>query len=262
MPANIADKLRKTFNITNPETTFVTTARTTGNTTLLCDNLSGWPDDTAVDFITYQLDADEKSVKPGTQTDWKGLVSGSTLTNITRVAGEADSGNSVNDIVQMVPTGSWANDIIKTLLGIFNQDGSLKDAVITAAKLATNSVTANAINFASMTSHYKKLASNTSTTSVSAAVLSIPHGELVVGGKYEVTAVVVINTGATNSDGDFYIRHGTTVMTEGLSSGTYWNSIPLATQITYSSGGINLVGNSNGKTISAVGTTLVAHRVG
>lgn len=126
MAASVNDKFKKTFNAANPETTFVTTARTMGATTIICDNLTGWPDDTAVDFITYQIAGDGVSVEPGTQTDWVGIVSGSTITNIVRKAGEADSGNNVNDIVQMVPTATWANDLVEGLLVSHNKDGTLR----------------------------------------------------------------------------------------------------------------------------------------
>lgn len=126
MAASTNDKFRRTFNAGNPETTFVTATRATGVTTLSCDNLTGWPTDTGIDFVTYQLETDGETPKPGTQTDWKGIVSGNTITNIVRVAGASDTGNSVNDVVEAMPTGSWADDLVQGILESHNQDGTHK----------------------------------------------------------------------------------------------------------------------------------------
>ena len=119
----MADKFKKTFNSANPVTTFVTSPRSGGATTIACDSLTGWPTSTEVDFITYQLSTDGVTPVANTQIDWVGTVSGSNIINITRKAGASDTGNSVNDVVQAMPTGTWANDLITGILVEHTQAG-------------------------------------------------------------------------------------------------------------------------------------------
>lgn len=68
MSAGIGDKFKNAFNSGNPNVARVSSTRTTGGTTLACDNLAGWPTATAVDFSTYKLNT-SNAVIPGTQID-------------------------------------------------------------------------------------------------------------------------------------------------------------------------------------------------
>lgn len=68
MAAGIGDKFKKAYNSGNPNVARVTTTRTAGALTLACDNLAGWPTDTAVDFSTYRLNT-SNAVIAGTQID-------------------------------------------------------------------------------------------------------------------------------------------------------------------------------------------------
>lgn len=110
MSASISDKITDTFNSANPNVAKVTGTRTALGATLTCDNLAGWPTASAVHFSTYQLDTSSKVIA-GTQIDWKGIVSGNSIGTMTRQAGATDSGNSIGDVVEMNPTGSWAHDL-------------------------------------------------------------------------------------------------------------------------------------------------------
>lgn len=131
--ASLSDLFGKTFNSVNPNIAKVTVNRLKTSSTLVCDNLAGWPIDTKVDFSTYRLKNDGSAkVDPESQTDWKGVVSGNSIT-IERVAGAVDNGNFINDFVEMNPTGTWANDLIKGILRHSKQNGDLReDAVKTA----------------------------------------------------------------------------------------------------------------------------------
>jgi hypothetical protein len=152
MAAGINDKFKKTYNAANPNVARVSSTRAALGTTLACDNLAGWPTDTAVDFSTYQIDS-SNAVVAGTQTDWKGIVSGNNIGTLTRITGATDSGSAVGDVVEMNPTGNWANDLMTGILVHSNQDGTLKsnavttsvitDANVTTSKLANASVTAD-----------------------------------------------------------------------------------------------------------------------
>ena len=103
---SINKKVTQTYNSANPNVATVTSTRTALATTLVCDNLAGWPADT-VHFSTYQLNTSSEVVE-GSQTDWKGIVSGNSIGSLTRVAGASDTGNAIGDVVEMGPTASWA----------------------------------------------------------------------------------------------------------------------------------------------------------
>lgn len=108
--ASSNDRLTATFDSTNPNVARVSANRTTGATTLAADNLAGWPTISKVHFSTYQVNT-SNAVVPGTQRDWTGIKSGNNLTNLVLRAGGADNGNFINDIVEMNPTASWAQDL-------------------------------------------------------------------------------------------------------------------------------------------------------
>lgn len=151
MAAGINDKFKKTYNAANPNVARVTGTRATAGTTLTCDNLAGWPTDTSVDFSTYKINTSNEVIA-GTQIDWKGIVSGNNIGTLTRITGAADSGSVIGDVVEMNPTGNWANDLITGILVHSDQDGTLKagavdataviaDSVVTTAKIADSNIT-------------------------------------------------------------------------------------------------------------------------
>lgn len=127
MAASINDKFTETFNGQNPASTTVANSRSLGGTTLVCQSLVGWPTASAVHFATYQKDSTGAKIA-GSQTDWKGVVSGSSINTLTREGAAADSGNGIGDIVEMMPTYSWAQDLAKGLEQLHNNDGTWKQA--------------------------------------------------------------------------------------------------------------------------------------
>jgi hypothetical protein len=110
MAASTGDKFTDTYNSANPNVARVTSSRTAGVTTLACDNLAGWPTVSKVHFSTYQINS-SGAVVANTQIDWYGIVSSNNITNLTRLAGVTDTGSSIGDVVEMMPTGSWAHDL-------------------------------------------------------------------------------------------------------------------------------------------------------
>lgn len=131
MPAQISDKLTQTTVNSRPVPTTVTSTRAGAGTTLSCLALTGWPTATAVHFITYKINTSNQKVA-GSQIDWKGIVSGTTLTGLTLMAG-TDSGNAVGDIVEAAPTAAYANDLYTWGSAHANQDGSLISSVVRTA---------------------------------------------------------------------------------------------------------------------------------
>ena len=136
MAANINDKFSKVSTGVRPKTTAVAGVRAPSGTTLTCDDLTGWTTDTAVHFVTYKADAQGKVVA-GSQTDFKGIVSGNSIINLT-ITGGNDNGNAVGDIVQALPTAAYAKDLADGLLVAHNQDGSLKTVPSFEATLSSS----------------------------------------------------------------------------------------------------------------------------
>lgn len=136
----ITDKIRNNSTGVRPTATTVTTPRVVTGTSLVCASLTGWATDTAIDFVTYKIDGQGKIIA-SSQTDFKGIVSGSTVNSLT-VTGGTDVGNAVGDIVVALPTAAWGKDLTDALRVSLNQDGTVKDgAITTTAKLGTGIVT-------------------------------------------------------------------------------------------------------------------------
>lgn len=133
MAALITDKFTETTNGTRPDPTTVTSTRSAAATTLQCAALTGWPTATAVHFATYRTNAQGAKVA-GSQCDWKGIVSGTQITNLTLKAG-TDTGNAIGDTVVCMPTAAWADDVTEGLRVEHNVDG-------THAAITSTSVTA------------------------------------------------------------------------------------------------------------------------
>ena len=136
MSANINDKFNKASNMggSYPPVATVTAARSTGGSTLTCDSLAGWATDTPVHFSTFKLNSDG-TVDTTTQTDWKGIVVSNTITEMTRLAGAADSGNASGDKVELNPTIGWVDDLMSGILVSHKQDGKLKDGIVKAVNI-------------------------------------------------------------------------------------------------------------------------------
>ena len=146
MSANINDYFTKasSMNGTYPRVAVVTSARQTGASVLQCDDLSSWATDTPVHFSTYKTNA-YGSIDSASQTDWKGIVVGNNITDLTRIAGAADSGNAANDRVELNPTIGWLEDLIDGILIAHNQNGTLKNNAVSTASIANRAVTAGKI---------------------------------------------------------------------------------------------------------------------
>lgn len=139
MAASINDKFTETTNGSRPVPTTLTAILGSGASpgTATCGALTGWPTATAVHFIIYNIDVNGKKVT-GSQTDWKGIVSGNTLTGLTLKAG-TNNGYSIGAVVEAAPTAAWADDLTEGLLLEHNQDGT--HAAITATSVATDTIT-------------------------------------------------------------------------------------------------------------------------
>lgn len=131
MAAGITDLITQATNGTRPSPTTLTAIRSIGASSISVGALTGWPTATAVHFIIYTTDTSGNKVA-GSQLDCKGIVSGTTITNIVYKAGN-DTGNAIGAIVEAAPTAAWANDMAAALMAHSNQDGSLITAAVRAA---------------------------------------------------------------------------------------------------------------------------------
>ncbi len=125
MAAGITDLFTQATNGTRPVPTTLTSSRAISAATISCGALTGWPTGTAVHFIIYTVNTSGEKVA-GSQTDWKGIVSGTTITNCTLKAG-SDSGDSIGAIVECGPSAAWANDIVAGMVQDHGQLGYHKD---------------------------------------------------------------------------------------------------------------------------------------
>jgi hypothetical protein len=126
--ASLSDKITDVRNAARPTSARVSSSRNAEGNTLACDNLSGWPTASKVHFVTYQLDSNSNPVA-GTQLDAQGIVSGNNITSFEVIDG-TDNGNSTGDVVEMLPTAAWAQDLADALLASHNRDGTLKDEAV------------------------------------------------------------------------------------------------------------------------------------
>ena len=144
MAASLTDKITDVRNAGRPNSATVITARAVAGTTLPCNSLTGWPTASKVHFVTYQIDTNSNPIA-GTQLDCYGIVSGSTITQVTVLDG-TDGGNTIGDIVEMLPTAAWAQDLVDALGVTLNRDGTLVSSIVTTAKINDLAVTTAKIN--------------------------------------------------------------------------------------------------------------------
>ena len=128
--ASVNDKITDTRNSDRPNSARVSSTRSVGGTTLACNDLTGWPTASKVHGVTYQIDSNSNPVD-GTQIDFYGIVSGNNITSFTVVDG-TDNGNSVNDVVEMLPTAAWGQDLSDALILEHDRTGGHTTAAVTA----------------------------------------------------------------------------------------------------------------------------------
>jgi hypothetical protein len=95
---------------------------------------TNWTTTTAIHFSIYKTKTVAGvTVKDTTQqTDWKGTLSGTTISNLT-LTGGTDQAYTAGDIVELTPTARYAKDLYEWGAAHANQDGSLKASAIQSA---------------------------------------------------------------------------------------------------------------------------------
>lgn len=141
MAAGINDKLLK-VGVAGTLTSLSAPGHAIAGTTITVGSTTNWPTDTAVIFGIRRVDADGLLI-PGTYTEWRGVVSGSTLTNMVLMYGTDQVYTAGSTTQVFIPVSSARdNRLIDALLEVLNQDATLKDGVVsTASKIADGIIT-------------------------------------------------------------------------------------------------------------------------
>lgn len=139
--ASISDKITDIRNAARPNSARVSSGRSAGGTTLSCDNLAGWPTASKVHFVTYTIDSNSNPVS-GTQLDCVGIRSGNDITSFTVIDG-TDTGNSINDVVEMLPTAAWGQDLADALTVGHERTGAHKASLPLTSPILTTPVIAD-----------------------------------------------------------------------------------------------------------------------
>ncbi len=139
--ASINDKFTEATNGSRPVPTTLTALLPSGASpgTATCGALTGWATNTAVHFVIYTVDVNGRKVS-GSQTDWKGVVSGSTITGLVLKAG-TNNGYAIGAIVEAAPTAAWADDVTEGIMVEHNQNGT-HNAITAASLVASGNSTA------------------------------------------------------------------------------------------------------------------------
>ncbi len=169
MSASLNDKVTDVRNAARPNSARATGTRSTGGASLACDSLAGWPTASKVHFVTYQIDSSSEPVA-GTQLDCYGIVSGNSITSFTVVDG-SDTGNIVGDVVEMLPTAAWGQDLADALMSQHKRSGTHADTITTDTineNTSAHGVTIDGVNI--------KDGALTTTGSVTPAIISNPYG--------------------------------------------------------------------------------------
>lgn len=140
--ANITDKVTDTRNAARPNSARVSSSRSAGASSLSCDSLSGWPTASKVHFVTYQIDSNSALIA-GSQLDCSGIVSGNNIGSFTVLDG-TDSGHSIGDVVEMLPTASWGQDLADAFTSEHSRTGG-HGAINTTSITNSGSITSGSI---------------------------------------------------------------------------------------------------------------------
>lgn len=144
MAASITDKFNKVISgTTRPVATTLASQKTSGATSASVVATTGWETTTAVHGIMYRVDASNVKV-PGSQIDWKGTISGTTINDFTVTAGSDDT-YEVGTVVELSPTAAWGDDMATGLVVEHNQNGThatnmtvnTNNATLTSPKVIT-----------------------------------------------------------------------------------------------------------------------------
>lgn len=182
-------------------------AKTIGASSITISVNTNWTQISHVYIAIYTVTA--ANIKdPTTQTDWKGVLSGTTISNMTLTGGN-DRAYTTDAYVEITFTSRWAKDQYDWAMAHANQAGALLPSAvqtaigtgtITTTNLATNAVTADKITDGTITT--AKLADG-----------SVTPAKMTGVDLYGVLSSVFGGTTPVAGTGQFYMQAGTSVIT-------------------------------------------------
>ncbi len=102
-----------------------------GATSFSLADATNWTTSSVHYFAIYEIDAAGLKIQ-SSQTDWKGTLSGTTMSDLT-LTGGTDKDYSQGAIVEVTPTARWAKDLYDNIRAHANQDGSLSTTAVQTA---------------------------------------------------------------------------------------------------------------------------------
>lgn len=237
MAASSTDKFAKVIaGTTRPVATTLSAQKLVGATSCTVQATTGWATDTIVHGIMYRVDASNNKVA-GSQIDWKGIVSGTSITNFSVTAGTDDT-YEVGTVVELSPTASWGTKIAEGMLVEHKQTGAHGDVTADSVTVANNikvadtksivdgnsnelikfSQTASAVNEVTVknaaTANAPQIQASGGDTNIDVSILGKGTGQVKANGN-PVLTLVGIGTGSGATLTTSYVDHASVTATSG-----------------------------------------------
>jgi hypothetical protein len=137
MVANITDTLSQVSSSTTGRPVIAQLAapgKALAAASINLNDVTNWTTATAIHISIYNTTTiSGVTVKdPTTQTDWKGVLAGTTVSGLVLTGGN-DRTYTAGALVEITPTARYAKDLYENISAHANQDGSLKTAAVQAA---------------------------------------------------------------------------------------------------------------------------------
>lgn len=177
----------------------ITNNRAVSGTILEVTSVENWPNEFIV--MTGTLDANGY-IEAASATEMKAHLTGTDIEIDSFEPGYTDVGNTSGQVAIIKMTTSWADDITELAQVSHNDDGTLKDNIVTSTKLSTS---ANLLAITNITSTYNT--GNTAATTVlpgTSTTVTVPPGGRSV--KVSFNCYDITNNSAPISALTMYIR--------------------------------------------------------
>lgn len=134
MAAGITDTLSRVTDSTTGRPIIASLAspgKAIGASSLNLSAATNWSTVAAIHFAIYEtVTVAGVTVKDtSSQTDWKGVLAGTTITNLT-LTGGTDRDYTAGALVEITPTSRYAKDLYDNISTHANQDGTLKTSAV------------------------------------------------------------------------------------------------------------------------------------
>lgn len=137
MAAGITDTLSRVTDSTTGRPVIATLAnpgKAIGASSININDATNWTTQSAIHFSIFNtVVVAGITIKDTTsQTDWKGVLAGTVITNLT-LTGGTDREYTTGALVEITPTARYAKDLYDNITTHANQDGTLKTSAVQAA---------------------------------------------------------------------------------------------------------------------------------